>query len=39
MGKKGYDRMKERFMEHHMAERIAVVLKDVLKKSRERSHS
>ncbi|CAL4964323.1 unnamed protein product [Urochloa decumbens] len=35
MGKKGYDRVKERFMEHHMAERIAAVLKDVLKKSRE----
>ncbi|TVU22518.1 hypothetical protein EJB05_32224, partial [Eragrostis curvula] len=39
MGKKGYDRVKERFMEHHMAERIAAVLKEVLKKSRERSHS
>jgi hypothetical protein len=39
MGKKGYDRVKERFMEHHMAERIAVVLKNVIKKSRERSHS
>jgi glycosyltransferase involved in cell wall biosynthesis len=39
MGKKGYDRVKERFMEHHMVERIGVVLKEVLKKSRERSHS
>ncbi|WVZ71710.1 hypothetical protein U9M48_020262 [Paspalum notatum var. saurae] len=37
MGKKGYDRVKERFMEHHMAERIAAVLKEVLQKSRQRS--
>lgn len=35
MGKKGYDRVRERFMEHHMAERIATVLKEVLKKSHE----
>ncbi|CAO2207796.1 unnamed protein product [Urochloa humidicola] len=39
MGKKGYDRVKEMFMEHHMAERIAAVLKDVLKKSREHTRS
>ncbi|TKW12700.1 hypothetical protein SEVIR_5G052800v4 [Setaria viridis] len=35
MGKKGYDRVRDRFMEHHMAERIAAVLKEVLKKSQE----
>ncbi|KAL6850512.1 hypothetical protein ACP4OV_021139 [Aristida adscensionis] len=39
MGKKGYERVKETFMEHHMAERIAAVLKEVLQKSREHSHS
>ncbi|KAL5227343.1 hypothetical protein ABZP36_015608 [Zizania latifolia] len=38
MGKKGYDRAKERFMEHQMADRIAVVFKEVLRKSREHSH-
>ncbi|XP_071725360.1 uncharacterized protein [Rutidosis leptorrhynchoides] len=37
MGKKGHERVKERFLEHHMADRIASVLKDVLKKSK--SHS
>lgn len=30
MGKKGYERVKERFMEKHMSDRIALVLKDVL---------
>ncbi|XP_062208784.1 uncharacterized protein LOC133910291 [Phragmites australis] len=35
MGKNG--RVKERFMEHHMAERIAAVLKEVLQKSWEHS--
>lgn len=30
MGKRGYERVKERFLEHHMAERIAFVLKQVL---------
>lgn len=39
MGKKGYERVKERFMEHHMAERIALVLKEVLNKSAAHSHS
>ncbi|KAK3159949.1 hypothetical protein QOZ80_1BG0053140 [Eleusine coracana subsp. coracana] len=39
MGKKGYDRVKEMFMEHHMAGRIAAVLKEVLKKSQGHSHS
>ncbi|MED6169847.1 hypothetical protein PIB30_025099 [Stylosanthes scabra] len=33
MGKKGYERVKERFLEHHMAHRIALVLKDVLRKA------
>ncbi|XP_020679287.1 uncharacterized protein LOC110097331 isoform X1 [Dendrobium catenatum] len=30
MGKEGYRRVKERFMEHHMSERIASVFKQVL---------
>ncbi|XP_020588794.1 uncharacterized protein LOC110030426 [Phalaenopsis equestris] len=30
MGKEGYRRVKERFMEYHMTERIALVLKEVL---------
>lgn len=30
MGKKGYERVKERFLEHHMSERIAKVLKEIL---------
>lgn len=30
MGKEGYRRVKEMFMEHHMSERIASVLKEVL---------
>ncbi|KAJ4714307.1 UDP-Glycosyltransferase superfamily protein [Melia azedarach] len=34
MGKRGYARVKEMFLEHHMAGRIAAVLKDVLKKSK-----
>ncbi|XP_047168902.1 uncharacterized protein LOC124837544 [Vigna umbellata] len=32
MGKKGYERVKERFLEPHMSQRIALVLKDVLRK-------
>ncbi|XP_061356299.1 uncharacterized protein LOC133300736 [Gastrolobium bilobum] len=32
MGKKGYERVKERFLEPHMAHRIALVLKEVLRK-------
>ncbi|XP_061350827.1 uncharacterized protein LOC133295919 [Gastrolobium bilobum] len=35
MGKKGYERVKERFLEHHMAHRIALVLKEVLRKARQ----
>ncbi|KAL2346299.1 hypothetical protein Fmac_000299 [Flemingia macrophylla] len=35
MGKKGYERVKERFMEQHMSQRIALVLKDVLQKARQ----
>ncbi|KAK4274801.1 hypothetical protein QN277_017975 [Acacia crassicarpa] len=37
MGKRGYDRVKEMFMEHHMAHRIALVLKEVLRKSKRHS--
>ncbi|KAM7250667.1 hypothetical protein ACFE04_022550 [Oxalis oulophora] len=37
MGKRGYQRVKDRFLEQHMAERIASVLKDVLKKSKSKS--
>lgn len=32
MGKKGYQRVKEMFLEHHMEHRIALVLKEVLRK-------
>nr|XP_043638959.1 uncharacterized protein LOC122610044 isoform X3 [Erigeron canadensis] len=32
MGKRGYQRVKERFLENHMADRIAGVLKEVLHK-------
>ncbi|WVZ20745.1 hypothetical protein V8G54_008067 [Vigna mungo] len=35
MGNKGYERVKERFMEHHMSQRIALVLKEVLRKARQ----
>ncbi|MQL96211.1 hypothetical protein Taro_028881 [Colocasia esculenta] len=31
MGRKGYERVKSMFMEHHMASRIAAVLKEVLR--------
>ncbi|XP_027148996.1 uncharacterized protein LOC113749446 [Coffea eugenioides] len=34
MGKKGYERVKEIFLEHHMSHRISVVLKDVLRKAK-----
>lgn len=30
MGRKGYERVRERFLEDHMAQRIALVLKKVL---------
>ncbi|KAL4644326.1 hypothetical protein ACB092_02G157500 [Castanea dentata] len=39
MGKRGYERVKEMFLEHHMAHRIAAVLKEVLHKSKTSSHS
>lgn len=34
MGKKGYGRVKEVFLEHHMEERIGGVLKDVLQRAK-----
>ncbi|XP_050214008.1 uncharacterized protein LOC126665294 [Mercurialis annua] len=34
MGKKGYKRVKERFLEDHMSSRIASVLKEVLRKAK-----
>ncbi|KAH7567221.1 hypothetical protein JRO89_XS07G0034000 [Xanthoceras sorbifolium] len=37
MGKKGYERVKERFLEHHMSERIAFVLKQVLQHAKTHS--
>ncbi|KAA0058762.1 Lipopolysaccharide core biosynthesis mannosyltransferase lpsB [Cucumis melo var. makuwa] len=36
-GKKGYERVRQMFLEQHMAQRIAVVLKEVLEKAK--SHS
>ncbi|KAK9165439.1 hypothetical protein Scep_000630 [Stephania cephalantha] len=33
LGKKGYERVRERFMEQHMAQRIAFVLKEVLQRA------
>lgn len=33
-GKKGSERVKEQFLEHHMSQRIALVLKEVLQKSK-----
>ena len=33
MGRKEYERMKERFLGSHMSQRIALVLKDVLQKA------
>ena len=41
MGKRGYERVKERFLEHHMSQRIASVLKEVLKKKAdsEKNHA
>ncbi|KAF5195870.1 Udp-glycosyltransferase superfamily protein [Thalictrum thalictroides] len=38
MGKKGYERVKERFMEQHMADRISFVLKEVLQKAKSHRH-
>ncbi|GAB2268126.1 hypothetical protein Dimus_003105 [Dionaea muscipula] len=37
MGKKGYERVKERFLEHHMSGRIALVLKEVLQKAKNQT--
>ncbi|XVF15820.1 hypothetical protein REPUB_Repub09cG0189400 [Reevesia pubescens] len=37
IGKRGYERVKERFLEQDMAERIAGVLKEVLKKSKNKT--
>nr|XP_048332091.1 uncharacterized protein LOC107420486 isoform X2 [Ziziphus jujuba var. spinosa] len=39
MGKKGYELVKERFLEQHMAQRIALVLKDVLQNAKSRADS
>ncbi|KAL7207614.1 hypothetical protein ACSBR1_029546 [Camellia fascicularis] len=37
MGKKGYKRVKERFLEHRMSQRITLVLQEVLRKSSSRT--
>ncbi|CAA2985789.1 n-acetyl-alpha-d-glucosaminyl l-malate synthase [Olea europaea subsp. europaea] len=37
MGKKGYERVNEMFLEHHMSHRISLVLKDVLKKAKSKA--
>lgn len=34
LGKTGYEKVKETFLEHHMAHRIATVLKEVLQKAK-----
>ncbi|KAG8389920.1 hypothetical protein BUALT_Bualt01G0029100 [Buddleja alternifolia] len=34
MGRKGYNRVKEIFLEHHMSHRISLVLKEVLQKAK-----
>lgn len=34
MGRRGYERVKDMFLEAHMAHRISTVLKDVLRKSK-----
>lgn len=38
MGTKGYSRVKEVFLEHHMSHRISLVLKDVLRKAKISMH-
>lgn len=38
MGKKGYGRVKETFLEKHMSHKIAFVLEDVLRKSKNSVH-
>lgn len=37
MGRKGYERVKEKFLEQHMSHRIALVLKEVLRKAKGHS--
>lgn len=39
MGKRGYERVKERFLEHHMADRVATVLTGVLRWAKSHSDS
>lgn len=39
MGKRGYKRVKEKFLEHHMSQRIASVIKEVLQKAKRNTHS
>lgn len=39
MGKRGYERVKERFLEQHMADRIATVLNAVLHRAKSHSDS
>lgn len=34
MGKLGYERVKDMFLEHHMSHRIALVFKQVLRKAK-----
>ncbi|KAK4434553.1 hypothetical protein Salat_0618100 [Sesamum alatum] len=38
MGMKGYSRVKEMFLEHHMSHRISLVLKEVLRKAKRGTH-
>lgn len=38
MGGQGYARVNEMFLEHHMAHRISVVLKEVLQKAKAKAH-
>lgn len=38
MGMKGYKRVKEMFLEHHMSHRISLVLKEVLQKAKKGTH-
>lgn len=39
MGKKGHERVKERFLEPHMVQRIAFVLREVLQKAKSHANS
>ncbi|KAL8459035.1 hypothetical protein ACS0TY_036494 [Phlomoides rotata] len=38
MGRNGYSRVKEMFLEHHMSHRISLVLKEVLQKAKRAVH-